>query len=307
MGTIRVTQGIMTSRVLTDLAKLSRKTLTIQDELSTGKRVNRPSDDPLAQRRAVEAWSGIAKDDQYVSNITTVGSYLSETETAISTTETIRQRAVELTIQGASGTNGQTQRNEIAIEINQLLEDTVSQANQKSSDRYIFGGTRSTSAPFTATRDASGNITAVTYQGDTNHFQVEIGAGIRVNANETGADVFTSSTSGNIDIFQNLIDIRDHLQAGNTNALQTDLTNLNAARSQISVAEARVGATQNRLERANTNLQDLSTQQKTVASDNVDADYAQVIIDLNSQSNALQASLSSAAKIIQPSLLNFIS
>jgi flagellar hook-associated protein 3 FlgL len=115
--------------------------------------------------------------------------------------------------------------------------------------------------------------------------------------------VFQSSQ----DIFQTLIGIRDDLLAGDQSSLQNArLTELDVAREQFSQAQSRVGAVQNRLDRTELEIEDFQVQLQELLSDSIDADFAEVLINLNAQSNAFQAALSAAARAIQPSLLDFI-
>ncbi len=306
MGTIRVTPGMLIDRVLTNLNYQQRQLLRLQEQLSTGQRVNRPSDDPMATRRAVAARAVMAQDEQYLTNISTISPYLLETETAVQTVENLRQRAYELTLQGSNNTNGQTQRDQIAIEINSILEDVLSQANHITNGRYIFGGSRTMNVPFVATRNANGEITAVAYQGNAEKFKIEVSAGVQVEVNEIGSEVFQQTTGNSVDIFQTLINIRDALRVGNNAGVAAGLQDITDAQDQLMVSVARQGTTQTRINQLDANLRDISEQQLKVISDNVDADFADVIVNLNAQSNAFQASLNAASRIIQPSLLDFL-
>ena len=134
--------------------------------------MNRPSDDTLATRRAIDARGEIAKNEQYITNISNLGPGLLETETSIATVVDVIQRTRELTLQGASGTNDQLQRDQIAIEVNQLLESLLVESNYQSNGRHIFGGTVTKTPPFVATRDANEEISAVTYAGNEEVFNV---------------------------------------------------------------------------------------------------------------------------------------
>ncbi len=306
MGSIRVTQRLIADRVLNNLNQQSRAILKLEEQLSTGQLVNRPSDNPLAARRAVNASSLVSENDQYLTNISTIGPTLQTAESAIRTAEDVRQRAHELTVQGLSNTNGQTQRDEIAIEINQLLETMLEQGNTLNNGKYIFSGSRTQTTPFVATRDASGEITAVSYEGNDEHIEVEIFEDVRVTTNETGSAVFTQTDPGTQDIFQVLIDIRDSLRASDLTTLNTNLEQLLDAQDQLLVGGARLGATQNRIERMETNIEEISVQLENVRSDNVDADYADTVINLELQTNALNAALNAGGRVIQASLLDYV-
>jgi len=306
MGAVRTTQRLLIDRVLNDLARQQRRILGLQEQLSTGRKVNRPSDNSLATRRAVSAQSEISRNEQYLTNISTARPGLSETEATVMTSVDIIQRARELTLQGATGTNSQLQREQIAIEVDQLIESLLAGANRVSNERYIFGGTVTKTAPFEAARDANGRIAGVNYLGNNQTFSIEIQDGITVAANEPGSTVFTAAGAGGADIFQTLIDIRENLLAGDPGALATRLDELSNAQDQLLISLARLGSVQNRIERVDVNLQDINLRLLEVLADNIDADFAETIVELNAQTNALQASLDASARVIQPSLLNFL-
>lgn len=306
MSPFRVTSGMLSGNILNSLSTQERQLLRIQEQLATGQIVNRPSDDPLATGRALEAQGVISRNTQYITNISTISPYLSGSETAIQTAEDLRQRAYELTLQGSSDTNGPTQLAEIAVEINSILEDMVDQANQSANGRYLFGGTHTTQEPFTVTRDANGEITSVSYQGNSNAIEIQVSDGVSVSTNEIGSTVFQTDSTGSVDIFQTLINIRDALRAGDSTALAGGLTDITQAQDQFTNALARIGATTNRIERINTTLSGINTDQEEVVSNNIDADYTKVAVQLNTVYNAYEASLNAASKIIQTSLLDYL-
>jgi len=216
----------------------------------------------------------------------------------------VLQRAHELALQGSTGTSSQVQMNQLAIEVNQLIESTLVEANHQTSSRYVFGGTRTMNPPFVATRDAQGQITAVTYQGNDEAVKIGVADGISVQVNETGQRAFLSTQ----DIFQTLINIRDNLQAGDKTSLQTvRLTELTNGQNQLLLSMAALGATQNRMDRLTANIGQSVDQLRVTLSDNIDADYAETVINLDAQTNAFQAALRAAARVIQPSLLDFVS
>lgn len=306
MPFLRVTQGIVIQRVLSDLNYQTRRLLDLQRQLSTGQKVNTPSDDPLATRRAIAAQAEIAANDQFIANMSNTGPFLSDSETALRTVFNFLQRANELTLQGLNDTNTQQHRDEIANEVNQIIEGVLTQTNTISGGRYVFGGTRTLADPFQATRDANGEITAVTYTGNDENIGVEISRGVVLSINVTGEDAFTSTSPETVDVLQTLIAIRDNLRAGNTTVLQANLEDLESAEDQTLIAVTRIGAIQRRIEDVTSNLDEVNIQLREVISDNIDADFAEVAVSLNAQTNAYQAALNAAGRVIQPSLLDFI-
>lgn len=300
---MRITQGLLVQRSLRNINRNIERLAVWQEQLSTGLRVNSPSDDPIAARRSINTRTSIQKNEQYIANIESVSPQLTETDTTIQTVVTSMQRALELAVQGATGTNSQTQLDQIASELDQVIEGVLEQANHQSNGRYIFGGTRTLSTPFVATRDADGKITDVTYEGNDEYTTVAISDGVTVRVNEPGSSVFMAQQ----DIFQTLIDIRDSLESGDQTAIQdTLLANVDAGTKQLLVSLARVGAVQNRIDQSSADIEDYNVGLETLLSDTIDADYTEVIVGLNAQSNAYEAALNAASRVIQPSLLDFL-
>jgi flagellar hook-associated protein 3 FlgL len=276
MTALRVTTQLLVDRSVRNINNQTNRLLTLQEQLATGLRVNRPSDDPIDARRAVSIRSLIGKNEQYLANISMVNSPVAETNTSIETILSSFNRAWELTLRGANGTNAQSQLDALALEIDQILEGIFSTANHETNGRYLFGGTRTTAPPYEAVRNAEGEITAVNFVGNTEAVRVAISDVLDLQYNETGPDVFSETQ----DIFQTLIDVRDNLRAGDTGALgSVRLEEMETVRVQLTSALARVG---------------------------IDADYAEVITELNAQTNAFQAALSAAARAILPSLLDYV-
>lgn len=298
---IRVTQGLIVDRTLNNLNAQFRRVLALQDQLSSGQRVNRPSDDPLDARRAINLRTLITQNEQFLGNITDASPQLVETAATLRRTVDALQRARELAISGANETLNQEQRNQIALEVDQLLENIADASNHQTNGKFIYGGTRTLSAPFEFTR-VGDEITAVTYAGNDERSQVEIANGVRVSVNITGSQAFQGGT----DVFQTLIDLRQDLRAGDTAAIGGSLDGIDASVDQILQSEARVGSVQNRLDSVTANTEDFIIQLQKSLSDKIDADFADTIVNLNAEQNALNAALNAAARVLQPSLLDFL-
>ncbi len=303
MGSLRVTQNIIVQRTLSSLSNQTRRLLALQEQISTGQRVNRPSDDPVDARRGVNLRLLIGQNEQFIQNISDISSQLNETTTTLQQVVDNLQRARELTLQGASGTNSRAQLDGIAEEIDQLLEGILVAGNHQTNGRYIFGGSRTLSDAFDVTRNVGGEITAVTYAGDSERIDVSISEGIVVPYNEPGSSVFQGTT----DIYRTLIDIRDNLRSGNQAALQTSrIAELDEGLEQVLRGQARLGAIQNRLERVSANTEDFIVQLRGVLSDKIDADVSETFVEFNVQTNVFNAALNAASRVIQPSLLDFL-
>ncbi|HQK77593.1 MAG TPA: flagellar hook-associated protein FlgL, partial [Candidatus Hydrogenedentes bacterium] len=267
MTALRVTTQLLVDRSVRNINNQTNRLLTLQEQLATGLRVNRPSDDPIDARRAVSIRSLIGKNEQYLANISMVNSPVAETNTSIETILSSFNRAWELTLRGANGTNAQSQLDALALEIDQILEGIFSTANHETNGRYLFGGTRTTAPPYEAVRNAEGEITAVNFVGNTEAVRVAISDVLDLQYNETGPDVFSETQ----DIFQTLIDVRDNLRAGDTGALgSVRLEEMETVRVQLTSALARVGSIQNRLDRSVEEFEEFTFQLQTQLSDAID-------------------------------------
>lgn len=306
MGGIRVSQRLLIDRVLNNLGSQTQRLLRLQEQLSTQLRVNRPSDDPLAARRAINARDEISKNAQFLTNISSIAVNFTDTETSILNVNSQVIRVKELALQGVNNTNGPAQREQFAVEINQIIESVLQQTNNVSNGRYIFGGTRTNNPPFVATRNANNEVISVAYEGNDEKISAEVSDGVYVNVNETGQDVFLSNTPTTVNVLDVLIGIRDNLRSGNVNPVQDQIGQLDQARDQLLAAASRSGSLQNRVEGLENNIRDIDVQLKAVLSDSIDADYAEVVVELNAESNAYQAALSASARVIQPSLLDYL-
>ena len=306
MAIVRVTQRLMVERTLNNINVQLSELMKLQEQLATGKKVNVPTDDPLATRRAISAQSAIGQYEQFMTNISSTTPFMRETETAILAVEDLRQRAYELALQGGNSTNGQQQRDAIAEEINAIIEEVLVQSNQTSGGRNLFGGTRTLNTPFIETRDANGDITSVAFEGNNEKLRIEISENVFVTINVFGSDVFNATNPGTEDIFDTLIQIREDLRAGNVAAITPDLDRIISAQDQLLQATAHIGAVTNRIARTEENLLDAQLQEREVLSDNVDADFAEVVMNLEAQSNAYQAALNAGSRVIKPSLLDYL-
>ena len=300
----RITSQILVDTVLADIRNAQRRLTETQRILATGKRINTPSDDPIGTARALGFRSAISSTDQFVLNVREASAFASESEASLRVVVDTLHRARELTLSGATGTFNQDQRDIIAQEVNTLLETVVDQANTASSNRYLFAGTRTRIAPFETSVDpVSGEITAVSYMGNSERFSVQASPGVTVPVNEPGDEVF----QGVQDMFQTLIDIRDDLRAGDTDSLSTvRLGEIDAVMTQLLDGTALFGAKMNRLDLVQGRLEDQRLSFQTQLSQTEDADLADTMVNLNARRNALEAALTAGARVLQPSLLDFI-
>jgi flagellar hook-associated protein 3 FlgL len=296
--TARITQGMLNQTLLYDLRNVTTQLSTSEQQLSSGYKLNQPSDDPYGASQALKLRADLASNQQYQSNVQDANSWQNVADTALGDIGDAIQRARDLVLQGANDTNDSGDRQAIVTELNQLIDSIKTDGNTQYAGRYIFSGTKTNTQPYQlGANDA--------YSGDTAMITREIGVGVQVAINQPGASIIGDDTGG---LLATLRGIVTDLQSGNTNALSTnDLNALDSANDQLLNARAQVGALSNRLTTASNRLQ--STEQSTtqLLSNVQDADMTQVMINFSTQQATYQAALRAGAQIIQPSLMDFLS
>jgi flagellar hook-associated protein 3 FlgL len=289
---------MLNQTLLYDLRNVTTQLSTSEQQLSSGYKLNQPSDDPYGASQALKLRADLASNQQYQSNVQDANSWQNVADTALGDIGDAIQRARDLVLQGANDTNDSGDRQAIVTELNQLIDSIKTDGNTQYAGRYIFSGTKTNTQPYQlGANDA--------YSGDTAMITREIGVGVQVAINQPGASIIGDGTGG---LLATLRGIVTDLQSGNTNALSTnDLNALDSANDQLLNARAQVGALSNRLTTASNRLQ--STEQSTtqLLSNVQDADMTQVMINFSTQQAAYQAALRAGAQIIQPSLMDFLS
>ena len=311
---MRVTQNSFSESLVNRLNSLTARQYNLQNQVSSGLRVSAPSDDPAAMQNVLNYKTTKAEQEQYASNISTLQARAASTYTVLQQLQTISSDVS--VVATSAGDIVQTDLSVYAGKVSDAIDAALQQVNKKdpATGQYIFGGTASSQPPFVATKDASGKITGVTYQGNTSVNQAEIAAGSTVTADVIGANnsgagprgLITDSASG-ADFFNHLISLRDHLLANDKPALlSTDTPALRKDEDNFLYQISVNGSLQSRLEGAATSAGENASTLDKMISHAADADLVQTVVQLNRAQNSYQAALQSGAKIMQLSLLNYI-
>ena len=297
----RVNLETFISSTLANVQKSTSNMSRLQEQISTGKKVNRASDDPAGARKILSLRSEDLRLDQYASNIQTATQSLDFNAAALSNTSDIVQRITELTMQGVSGATDQSGRTIIANEINQLLETIMQSANSKRLGRYTFAGTETTTEPFVAARNSSGNISSVAYKGNRETIQYNVGPNTNTTVNLTGDEVFMQTR-----LFDTIVKIRDNLFDGAITFATNELTNLDNGAQNILNSIAKAGGISSTLELTGNRIDDTKLSLQEVLASAESADIAELVLKLTEQQSIFEASLSSGSYIFKTSILNYI-
>ncbi len=182
-------QKVAIDSMLDQQAKLSK----VQEQVATGKKITKPSEDPVAAAKIVKLQDILKTVDQFQSNINSARSKLTLEESALADTVSIYHRIRELTIQANNASQTNETRGFIAEEMQQLLEELVALANATdSSGEFLFAGNKGKFKPFA--KNATGGYD---YHGDDGRRQIQIGPGRQISINDSGSDVFREIRDGN--------------------------------------------------------------------------------------------------------------
>lgn len=302
MASTRITQGMINTQLVRNLTSNLNRLNSYQEQLTTQRRINRPSDDPVGMSYALRYRSELKANSQYEENASNALSWLDNTESALNSVNSILQRVRELAVQGANGTNSDSSLDSIKEEVSQLKGELVEVANTQFNGKYIFNGQKTNLPPY----DASLPEASVT---DTGAIQYEIGVGTRLTINMSGEHVFgpaeSNGSSGN-NMFSVLDELYTALDNGNSTAAGQILDKLDSQIDNFLGVRAEIGAKMNRLELTQNRLADVSVNLQTLQSKVEDVDAAEAMTNLKTSENVYQAALSIGAQIIKPSLVDFL-
>ena len=310
---MRVTASSFPNVLSAQFQRLSVEQARLQTQAATGQRFTFGSEDPRAMRKVLDLQAEMKTLRQFDQNISTLKDTLDSSFAAMKGVKGISDRAGEIATL-SDGLRTAAEMTTYGTEVNQLLERAVQLANTRHQSSFLFAGTANDEAPYVATRNASGLITAVTYQGNADVPEVEIADGISVavavpGENSTGAGVqglFTDSRTG-ADFFNHLISLRDHLQAADSASVRaTDMSALADDEDNILFHFGNTGAVQTRLDVASSLAQSRARSLEGLVSQESDADLAQTMVSLSEIQNAYTAALKTGGSILSQSLLDYI-
>ena len=280
----------------------------LQEQLSSGSKLTRPSDDPVATVKGIGYRTTLVKNDQYTRNMNTVNSWLDSSDDALGQVGSALQRVQELVTQAASDTNTDEDREKIKIEIDQIRQQLRDVANTQVGDSYIFSGTKTLDPLFTSsTANSSADDKNVPLNGNSENITMEVYDDVTLDVNVDGKTLFSDIDNLMADVQTALRDT-DALNAGTTSGtvIGNLLGNISDVQDEALQARAVVGAKQNRVDMMTDRLsiQKISTTKQM--SNNEDVDYEETITNLITEESIHRAALSVGGRIIQPTLVDFL-
>ncbi len=308
---VRVTSLVQTTEAINNIEQKNASLAQVQNQVSTGLRVNAPSDDPVAFAQISQVKEASARLTAYTQNISSATATLNESVSTLTNVNNLLVQAQQLAQQGAdaSTNSSPTNRSALAAQVNSLITEALSDANAKPDGKSLYAGTATTTTPFTvATTNAQGQPETIAYNGAAQNANTTTGEGQTVNTRYAGSAVFQQAGG---DVFQALIGLRDDLQntalsgpALNT-ALNTRITQLTSARTSIQNVEGQQSSDLATLQTLSNTISNSQLADQTKLGDLQSTDYASAVVQVQQQQTALQAIYATTAQLLQPGFLSF--
>jgi flagellar hook-associated protein 3 FlgL len=299
---------------------------TLQKQLSSGKQINRPSDNPYTASRAIGLYSEIDANKQYNENIKDISNWLDTTDTALGQVGNLFNRVRELEVAAGNASYGPNERTAIQDEVKQKVGELSQILNTNFDGSFIFGGTKSTSKPVMV--DASGSIsyaykdgTAITnvtagtgkiaYDQIGADLNVEVSQGVLINYNKTAVDVleFKDRTGAPRTVNDVLNTIISNLDSSNTYTTTTAakcLSDTDDIITNILKNRAEVGAMSNRMESAQSKNEEENFNMTDILSKTEDIDFTEKTMQYSVMQTVYMAALQTGAKVLPKTILDYL-
>jgi len=297
---MRVSSNNLSESIVRQLRDLSSQQNKLQTQVATGQRIFQPEDDPAAVGRVLGLESEQREIGQYTRNIDRALEISQLSFAALKGLKSSSDRATEIGVLGAGTLSGDAAQ-AYAAEVDQLIEQALQVANTKLRNDYVFAGTAVDTPPYTATRNGAGQITGVTYVGNTARAQIQLSESSSIAPGTTG------TTNAGLSAYLNqLVALRTALSANDSAAVSTAQAGLITSEDLLVSSLAEHGGVQMRIDAGRAQLQSRSDNLERLVSAEADVDLPTTIVRLNQSQTAYQAALQSSANIMRLSLLDYI-
>lgn len=301
--TLRTPASINNRLSLLDLNRGKERMAITQRELSTGKRLNSPADDPAGAALVVDFNASIGANEQFIKQIDGALSFLQGSEAALTSVVDHLTRVIELGAQALPGNTYGAGIASMAKEVDTLRSTFVALGNTNQQGRFLFSGTSTLTQPFSG--PAAGPIT---YAGNAGLIPLDVAKATTVDTNIPGDSVFfgPGGQGSATDLFQQVTDLRDAMTAGNTAAVQTAHTNLKAILSRLTSVLADLGGRQAGITSMKDDFSGYNLVLQGIQNSIQDTDYPDAVTRYNADQVAQQVTLNSMSKVQKQTLLDFM-
>ena len=330
---MRITSGMMKNNYLNGVTTNLNNMQTLNKQLTSGKEISRPSDNPYKVARSMQLNTDINTNKQYNENIKDTINWLNTTDTALGQVTNVIQRVRELMVSSGNASYGSNEQKAISDEINQRIEEVAQILNSNFDGKYVFGGTKTSSKPLGSDTDG---ITGNTYLyfvdksgnklglEDTSTYtknqlemlgtkmDVEISQGVEMEYDVTAKEVLICKDDNGkqVNLMNLLSDITSNLKSSNSSdrvkVIGENLADIDSVVSNLLKLRAEVGAKQNRMDSAQTKNEDENYNMTDILSKTEDIDFTEKTIEFTVAQTVYQASLQICAQVLPKSLLDYL-
>lgn len=331
---MRVTNSMMSNRMLTNINRNLTLLNKYNTQGSTGKKIQVPSDDPIIASRSLKFRTMLSETEQYAKNTADATSWIDATETVFVNMNKILEDMKSLMTQGSNDTYTLEDRKKVLTEYMSLIEQLEQEINSDYMGRSLFSGFKTDQKPII--KDANGNniLNPEIYNGnaiDGQYIEVQVGAGITIEINSLATDIYNKDDydglrggqSGATTEFERILDFLNSDQYANMTdeeklaweknpdndlrgMMEQTIKTIDEYQSKLSTHETDIGVRSKRVELVQTRLEDDKLNYKTVMSENEDANIAEVMMNFNTANAAYMVSLNIGMQITQITLADYL-
>jgi flagellar hook-associated protein 3 FlgL len=292
----------MANTLSSNLASATERVYKKEQEVLSGKILTKPSDNPVDASNSLQYRSRLNDTLQYKRNITQSQSNLQLTNTALGEISDILDKVNAAATSASAGINSSTEQASLIQQLNEFLDELVSVSNTEANGSFILGGTRNNTPPYEAVRDAAGEVVEVKTTGSSGDINSKVGENIYVKSNINGEDIFEKDQN----LFSVVVKIREDIRTDNSEGLRGDIMQVSSFSENLITTQALVGTRLNRLTAAESRADKDTLNYQNYISNIEDADPSKAILDYQTELQALQSSQQASARLLNQSLLDFL-
>ncbi|MCY7697129.1 flagellar hook-associated protein FlgL [Bacillus safensis] len=301
---MRVTQGMISQNSLRNISKSYEKLSKINEQAQTGKRFTKTSDDPVAAVKSLQYSTALFRNEQYKNNLNEAQNWIDTSETSVTEIIDIMSNIRDKVLDAANGTKQPEDLEAIGVEIGQMKKQIIDAMNTQMLGKFVFNGTNTNVKPVVENADGTYTFNFENYT-DSNAVQANISDGITLNVNSNPISAFGGQASGQ-NVIEMLTDLENSLKNGTFADSDDALGSIDQFKEVMSAERSDLGARSNRVDLVGSRLTSQYQVLKNAKSDNEDVESEKAILDLLQQETVNRAALATTAKVIQPSLVDFL-
>ncbi|MEB2270623.1 flagellar hook-associated protein FlgL [Bacillus safensis] len=301
---MRVTQGMISQNSLRNISKSYEKLSKINEQAQTGKRFTKTSDDPVAAVKSLQYSTALFRNEQYKNNLNEAQNWIDTSETSVTEIIDIMSNIRDKVLDAANGTKQPEDLAAIGVEVGQMKKQIIDAMNTQMLGKFVFNGTNTNVKPVVENADGTYTFNFENYT-DANAVQANISDGITLNVNSNPISAFGGQASGQ-NVIEMLTDLENSLKNGTFANSDDALGSIDQFKEVMSAERSDLGARSNRVDLVGSRLTSQFEVLKNAKSDNEDVESEKAILDLLQQETVNRAALATTAKVIQPSLVDFL-